>query len=147
MLTDQIQEELKTAQLARDETKVSTIRLLLAEVKNSEIAKGHELSDEEILEVVTREAKKRKEAAVGFRSGNREDSALKEEAELQILQGYLPAQMSDEELTKIVDEVITEVGAKTLADMGKVIGGVMSKVKGSADGGRVSNIAKQKLNG
>ncbi len=141
----QIQADLKQAQLARDEVKVSTLRLLLSEIKNAQISKGSELGEEEIIAVIMREAKKRKEAAVGFRSGGREEQAVKEEAELKILEGYLPAQISDKELTALVEQVITEVGAVSLADMGKVMGVVMSKVGGKADGGRVSNLVKEKL--
>ena len=146
---DKLQEDLKEAQLARDEVKVSTLRLLLSEIKNAEIAKGGPsaggLSDEDVVSVIQKEVKKRKEAAAGFRSGGREDSALKEESELKILEGYLPAQMSNEELTKVVEDTITEVGVSSIQDMGKVIGAVMGKVKGQADGGVVSKIVKQRL--
>lgn len=144
-MLDELQADLKKAQLARQEIKVSTLRLLLSEIKNAEIAKNGELSDEDLILVVAREVKKRKEAAIGFRSGGREDSAKKEEAELAILESYLPAQLSNEELTKVVMETITEVGASSITDMGKVIGAVMSKVKGKADGGTVSAIVKAKL--
>lgn len=145
MLIDQLQDDLKNAQLNRDEVKVSTLRLLLSEIKNAEISKGNVLSDEDAVSVIQREAKKRKEAAEGFRSGNREESALKEEAELKILESYLPAQLSNEELTKIVEEAITELGATNMADMGKIIGSVMGKVRGKADGGTVSGLVKERL--
>ena len=145
MLTNQIQENLKQAQLARDEIKVSTLRLLLSEIKNAEIQKGGELSDEDTVSIVQRGAKKRKEAASGFRSGGREEQALKEEAELKILESYLPSQLSNEELTKLVQDSITEVGANSLQDLGKVMGVVMSKVAGRAEGGTVSNLVKEKL--
>ena len=145
MLLDQIQEELKQAQLNRDETKVSTMRLLLSEIKNTEISKGHQLADEEIVEVIGKEAKKRREGAAGFRFGNREELAQKEERELKILKGYLPAQLSDEELTKIVESSITELGATNIADMGKVMSTVMAKAKGQVDGNRVSGLVKEKL--
>lgn len=147
MLFQEIQETLKQAMLAKDEVKVSTLRLLVSEIRNSQISKGHELSDEELIEVIQKEAKKRKESIIGFRQGGREELALKEESELKILEGYLPAQMSDEELTNIVETTINEMGATGMADMGKVIGAVMGKVKGVADGGRVSQIVKEKLNG
>ncbi len=140
-----LQEDLKQAQLARDEIKVSTLRLLLSEIKNSEIAKGGQLIKEDLILVIQREVKKRKEAILAFRSGGREDSALKEEAELKILEGYLPAQLSNEELTKIVEQTITELGASSIADMGKVIGSVMGKAKGRIDGGSVSALVKEKL--
>lgn len=145
MLIDQIQIDLKNAQLSRDEVKVSTLRLLLSEIKNGEIAKGQPLSDEDIISIISREVKKRKEAAAGFRTGGREESSLKEEAESKVLESYLPAQMSNEELTKVVLEVITKEGANSLSDMGKVIGAVMGKVKGKAEGAQVSAIVKAKL--
>lgn len=142
---DKIQSDLKQAQLARDEMKVSTLRLLLAEIHNTEIQKGGEVTDEDILLVLSREAKKRKEAAIGFRTGNREDSAQKEEAELKILQSYLPAEMDQGELTKIIESTIAESGATSISDMGKVMGIVMGKVKGQASGETVSALVKEKL--
>lgn len=142
---NQIQSDLKNAQLARDEVKVSTLRLLLAEIHNTEIQKGGEITDDDVLLVLSREAKKRKEAATGFRIGNREESALKEEAELKILQEYLPAEMDLGELTGIVESTITEVGATSMSDMGKVMSVLMNKVKGQADGGVISALVKEKL--
>ncbi len=144
-MVDKLQQDLKDAQIARDETRVSTLRLLLSEVKNAEIAKGTDLLDEDIVSLVQKEVKKRKEAAVGFRSGGREEQAQKEEAEAKILQAYLPAQLSNEELTKIIEESITEVGAKSIQDMGRVIGVVMGKVRGQAEGGMISALVKEKL--
>lgn len=141
MLLDQIQTDLKNAQLNRDEVKVSTLRLLLSEIKNKEIAKGEALTEEDIVATVQREARKRKEAAEGFRAGDREESAVKEEAELKVLESYLPVQISNEELTKIVESTITELGVTGMADMGKVIGAVMGKVKGRAGGGAVSGLS------
>ena len=145
MLIDQLQEELKTAQLGKDELKVSTLRLLLSEVKNAEISQGHQLSDEEIVEVALREAKKRRESIISFRQGGREELAQKESTELKILESYLPPQASDEELTRVVEQAINELGASSIADMGKVIGAVIGKIKGQADGSRVSALVKQKL--
>lgn len=154
MLQDKLQEDLKQAQLDREEVKVSTLRLLLSEVKNAEIQKGGPLSDEDLITVIQREIKKRKEAAAGFRSGGREESARKEEKEAAILTAYLPQQLSTEELTNIIEESITELEAKGLINeagatgvqnMGKVIGLVMGKVKGRADGGTVSGLVKAKL--
>lgn len=148
-MVDKIQADLKQAQLSRDEIKVSTLRLLLSEIKNAEIAKGNPpaggLSDEDIVSVVQKEVKKRKEAAAGFRSGGREAAALKEEVEEKVLQGYLPVQLQLDELTKIVESTINELGATSISDMGKVIGAVMGKVRGQADGGSVSSIVKDRL--
>ena len=121
-MVDKLQQDLKDAQIARDETRVSTLRLLLSEVKNAEIAKGTDLLDEDIVSLVQ-----------------------KEEAEAKILQAYLPAQLSNEELTKIIEESITEVGAKSIQDMGRVIGVVMGKVRGQAEGGMISALVKEKL--
>ncbi|EKD84866.1 MAG: hypothetical protein ACD_38C00148G0015 [uncultured bacterium] len=145
MLLGTIQTDLKNAQLARDEVKVSALRMLLSEIHNMNIQKGGELSDAEVVSIVQREVKKRKEAAAGFRSGDREASAKKEEAELEVLMVYLPAQLSTEELTKIIVESINETGAVSISDMGKVIGSVMGKVAGRADGGTVSALVKEKL--
>lgn len=153
MLINNLQEDLKNAQLAKDEVKVSTLRLLLSEIHNHEILlrqssgqeEGGELVDADIVSVIQREVKKRKEAAEGFRSGGREEQAQKEEAELKVLQAYLPEELSTEELTGLVDQAITELGATQISDMGKVIGAVMGKVAGKADGGAVSSIVKEKL--
>lgn len=144
-LSDKIKEDLKNAQLERNEIKVSTLRLLLSALTYARVDGGSELDDEGILFVIQKEAKKRRESIESFRSGRREELAQKEETELKILEEYLPAQMSDEELTKIVEDTIKELGATSMQDMGKVIGAVMGKVKGLADGGRVSGIVKTKL--
>lgn len=144
-MLDKIQSDLKQAQLARDEIKVSTLRLLISEIKNAEIAKGGELSEQDIISAIQKEAKKRKEAIAAFRAGGREEAAVKEEAELKVLESYLPAQISNEELTKIVDGIINETGATSIQDMGKVMGVVMGKVKGQAEGTAVSNLVKERL--
>lgn len=144
MLLDQLQSDLKSSMLAKQEVKTSTLRMLISEIKNFQIQKG-ELNDQDIVSVVQKEAKKRKEAIQSFRSGGREEMAQKEKQELKILESYLPQQLPDEELTKIVDTVINEVGAKSMTDMGKVISQVMARVGQSADGGRVSQIVRQKL--
>lgn len=145
MLLDQVQLDLKNAQLARDEIKISTLRLLLSEIRNGEIAKGNQLTDEDVILIIQREVKKRKEAAAGFRQGEREESAQKEELEAKVLETYLPDQLSNEELTKLVDEAINEVGANSVQDMGKVMGVVMGKVGVRSDGGTVSALVKEKL--
>src|SRR5437763_1827407 len=118
MLADQIQADLKTAMLAKDETRVSDLRMLISELKYANIRKGEEggddrnaISDEDPIGVVQKELKKRKESVESFRSGNRPELAEKEETEAEILKAYLPEQMSDEELTKLVEEAITKTGA------------------------------------
>lgn len=146
-MVDKIRQDLKQAQLDGDEVKVSTLRLLISEIQNSQIKKGPEsvLTDEEIISIIQREIKNRKEAAEGFRKGGREDSAKKEEAEQKILEVYLPAQLTTGELTQIIETSINEIGATSMSDMGKVISLVMGKVKGRSDGGSVSAIVKEKL--
>ncbi|MDO8570990.1 MAG: GatB/YqeY domain-containing protein [Candidatus Daviesbacteria bacterium] len=149
MLLDKIHSDLKDAQLAKDEIKTSVLRMLISEIRYSEIKQREggksELSDEEIINVVQREVKKRKEASAGFRTGGREDSALKEEKEAEILVNYLPKQLSDAELEIIINEAISKTGASQISDMGKVIGMVMGKVAGQADGGRVSALVRKKF--
>lgn len=144
-MIDQLQNDLKNAQLSRDGVQVSTLRLLLSEIKNAQIAKGEKLSDEEIITLLQKEVKKRQQAASSFRSGKREDLALKEETEAKYLENYLPAKLQVEELTKIVLDIINEVGAKNMQDMGKVMAAVMVVVKGRAEGSMVSSLVKEKL--
>ncbi len=144
-MLEKLQEDLKQAMREKQEIKVSTLRILIAEIKNAEIAKGQLLVDSDILIVLQKEAKKRKEAASGFRAGGREQSAQVEEKELEVIEAYLPKQLSDEELTKMVEEAITELGASSLQDMGKVISLVMGKAAGKVEGARVSGMVKEKL--
>lgn len=146
-MQDRIQKDLKQAQLQRYEIKVSTLRLLLSEIHNLEIQKNGEISDADLVQVIQREVKKRKEAADSFRTGGREEAALKEEAEGKILETYLPAQVSTEELTQVVEQTIKEVGAVSVADMGRVMSAVMGKVASKADGGAVSALVREKLAG
>lgn len=144
MILTKIQDDLKSAQLERQDLKVSTLRLLLSEIHNLEIIQKT-ISDQDVTSVIQKEAKKRKEAIEAFRKGGREESAQKEEAELKLLEEYLPAPLSNEELTQIVDQVINEIGATSVNDLGKVIGAVMAKVVGRADGSTVSALVKEKL--
>lgn len=144
-MLETLAQQLKTAMLSKDAVRVATLRLLISEIRNVQIAKGHDLSDEEALEVVAKEAKKRRESVTSFRAAGREELASAEEAELKILEEYLPAQMSDEELTNLVKRAITETGATTVADLGKVIGNVMGHAKGMVSGDRVAAIAKAEL--
>lgn len=142
---DQLQADLKQAQLNRDEVKVSVLRMLLSELKYVQINSGQDLTDADVTTQIQKELKKRREAVEGFLKGGREELADKEKQEATVLEAYLPAQLSDEELTKIVDETISETGASTIADMGKVISSVMAKVSGQAEGARVSLLVKQQL--
>lgn len=130
---------------AKQEVEVSTLRFVISKIDNARIAKGGELTDDEVLVEIAKEAKRHKESIEAFRSAGREELAQKEESELKVLSLYLPEEMSKEEIGKFVDEAIAEAGAQTVSDMGKVMSKVMEKVKGKADGGTVSAIVKEKL--
>ena len=140
-----IQLDLVESLKQKEEVKTSTLRLVISEVNNAKIKKGKDLEDEEILEVIKKEAKKRQESIAAFKQGERADLAEKEEKELAFLKTYLPETISDEELLKIVDSQIAEVGARDMKDLGKVMSAVLSKVKGRAEGSAVASIVKSKL--
>ncbi|WP_457640598.1 GatB/YqeY domain-containing protein [Persephonella sp.] len=144
-LLNKLQEEMKTAMKSGDKEKLSTIRMLISEIKKVQIDQKKELTDEEIITVIQRYAKQRKEAIQQYKNAGREDLAEKEKKELEIVQQFLPQPLSEEEIEKIVDEVIKEVNASSMKDMGKVMKAVMEKVKGRADGSVVSSIVKKKL--
>ncbi len=145
-MEQKLREDLKSAMISKDEVKVSTLRLLLSELTYAKVAKKVEtLSDEDIISVIQKAVKQRKESITSYKAGDREDLAVKEEAELAILETYLPEQISDEELTKIVDESITKTGASSMGDMGKVIGMVMGQVGQKVEGARVSSLVKERL--
>lgn len=148
MLKDTIQEELKSAMLAKDENKLSTVRMLKSALQYFEIQKGgagYEATDEDVLEVVGREIKKRKESIEMFEKGGRQELADKEKGELQILESYLPEQLSEGDVRSLVDKAITETHASQISDMGKVMGYLSPKIKGKADGGFVSGLVREKL--
>jgi len=145
LIADSITKLIAEAMKARDEIRLSTLRLLSSALNYEFIAKQHKLNEEEELNVVRREAKKRKDAIEAYEKAGAQDRADKEKEELAILEKFLPAQLPDEELNKIVDEAISQTGAKTMADMGKAIGAVMVKAAGRVDGGRVSALIKARL--
>ena len=146
-LKDRIADDMRAAMKERDQVRVSTLRMLMAAVKNAEVqgAQARELSDAEVLDVVGREAKRRKEAIEAYSGAGRTDLVDKETAELGVLQGYLPEALSDEELARLVDEAIADTGASTPRQMGDVMKVLMPKVRGRADGAAVSAMVKQKL--
>ncbi len=146
-LQDQIKKDLITSLKAKEENRVSVLRMLQSAIKNKEIElkKREGLSDEEIGQVVASEAKKRNDSIESFKSGGRDELAAKEEKELEILKNYMPEQMSEEEVGKIVGKVIADTRAASAADFGKVMGKVMAELKGKADGNLVSKLVKEKL--
>lgn len=145
MITDTITQKIGEALKAHDEIRLSTLRLLSSAFNYEFIAKQHKLSEDEELVVVRREAKKRKEAIEAYEKAGYRDRAEKEAKELAILQEYLPPEISEDEIAKLVDEAITETGALTIKDMGKVIGLVKAKTKGAADGVKIAELVRSKL--
>jgi uncharacterized protein YqeY len=144
-LTTRIESELKEARLARDDDRRDALSLLLNALRSSEKELQRTLSDEEELQVLQRERKKRIEAAEAFREGGREEQAEDEEFELEVLEEFMPEPLSEEEIEEIIDDVISEVGATSIRDMGRVMVGVMHQVSGRADGSAVSQLVKEKL--
>jgi len=172
-LKEKIQENLKIALKQKREIEVSVLRMLSAAILNKEKEKRYKLSkekpeieieelkkesplykelekessltDEEVIEVISSEIKKRKESILAFEKGERKDLVEKEKKELEVLKNYLPEQLSETELKKLVKETIEKVGAKDMKDIGKVMGELMPKVKGRAEGSQVSNIVRELL--
>ena len=163
MLKEKILQNLNTALKEKKELGLSVLRMLSAAINNREtekrtklwkekpdlssqaLKKESKLTDEEVAEVVSAEAKKRKESIEGFQKGNRQELAEKEKKELEILEKYLPEQLSQEQIKKLVQEAISKVGAKEMRNMGKVMQELMPKVKGKADGVLVSKVVKESL--
>jgi len=144
-LIAQMEEELKQARLARNDVRRDALSLLLSSLRSAEKELQRPLSDDEELQVLQRERKRRHEAAEAFRSGGREEQAAGEEQELAVLEEFMPAPLSEEELEEIIDDAIAEVGATSLNDLGRVMADVMPQVAGRADGSQVSQLVREKL--
>src|SRR5216117_3057283 len=144
-LIDTMETELKEAMLEHDNERRDALRLLLASLRSAEKELQRPLSDDEELQVLQRERKRRAEAAEAFRAGGREEQAAKEERELEVLGEFMPEPLSEEELEEIIDDVIAEVGATSLRQLGRVMADVMPQVAGRADGSVVSQLVKEKL--
>ena len=141
----EIEEEIKEAMMARDAERRDALRLIVNALKNSEKELQRPLSEDEERQVLQRERKKRVEAAEAFRSGGREAQAESEERELAVLEEFMPPPLSEEEIEDIVDDAIAEVGATSMADLGRVMADVMPQTAGRADGSVVSQIVREKL--
>ena len=135
------------AMKAKEETKLGALRLLKAAIMKFEVsgASKKEASDEEVLQIIGKEVKQRKDSIEAYKKGGRENLAQQEEEEMKILQAYLPEQMSEEEVKKVVQAVIKQIGAPSAADMGKVMGVASKQLAGLADGKTISNIVKELL--
>ena len=144
-LIGQLEEELREAMRGRDDERRDALRLILSNLRSAEKELQRPLSEQEELQVLQRERKKRVEAAEAFRSGGRDDQAEKEERELAVLEEFMPAPLSQDELEDIVDDVIAEVGATSIRDLGRVMADVMPQVAGRADGSMVSQLVREKL--
>jgi uncharacterized protein len=144
-LIEEIEDELKDAMKARDADRRDALRLILNSLKSSQKELQRPLSEEEELQVLQRERKRRVEAADAFRTGGREEQAAAEERELEVLEEFMPEPLSEDEIDEIVDDVIAEVGATSMADLGRVMADVMPQIAGRADGSQVSQIVREKL--
>jgi uncharacterized protein len=146
-LKERLRTDLSVALRARDQVRLRTLRSALTAITNEEVSGkvARELSDDEVLKVLTREARKRREAADAFGSAGREDQAAAERAEGEVLASYLPAQLGDDELGDLVAEVITQTGATGMSSMGLVMKAVTPRVAGRAEGGRVAAEVRKRL--
>jgi hypothetical protein len=148
-LKTKILDDLKSAMKAGDSVKRDTLRMLDSMVKNVEIEKKKReegLSDDEVREVIARAIKQRKDSLAQYEAGGRADLVEKEKGEIEILSVYMPAQLGDDEIRKVVKEAISESGATSIAEIGKVMGPIMAKLKGQADGQVVRKIVEEELN-
>lgn len=144
-LIGQLESDVKDAMRAREQERVDALRLILASLRSAEKELQRPLSDQEELQVLQRERKRRAEAAEAFRAGGRDEQAAKEERELAVIEGFMPEPIGEEELERIVDDAIAETGATSIRDLGRVMADVMPQVSGRTDGSEVSRLVREKL--
>ena len=144
-ILQKLTEDMKSAMKAKEVAKLRTIRLLISDIKKQKIDSGEELTEEQEITILLSAAKKRKEAVEVYQSTDRADLLEKEQQELEIINHYLPAQMSDQEIENEIAAIIDSVGADGVKDLGKVMGEAMKKLKGKADGKKVQQIVRNKL--
>jgi len=148
MTKQQLQDELKQAMLAQDEMKKSVLRMMLSALNYAEINKGgtgYTATEEDVMAVIQKEAKQHRDSIEQFKAANRPELVEKEEKELEIIKKYMPEEMGEDEIRKLVVDAISKSGATSASDMGKVMGVLMPQVKGKADGGLVSKIVREEL--
>lgn len=155
MFKKDLQEELKQSMLARNELKTSVLRMLLSTINYLEIQKavpagrqggaGYEATEEDVMTSIQKEAKQRRDSIEEFEKAGRQELADKEQKELELLQKYLPEQLSEDEIKKLVEKAISQTSASSISDMGKLMGALMPKIKGRADGNLVNKIVREKL--
>ncbi len=142
-LEERLANDMKAALKGREEIRLSAIRMLRAAIKNKEIELGHALSDEEVLRAIQTMVKQRKDSIEAFKQGGRPDLVERETQEMTVLEGYLPPPLSEEEIERVVREVITATGAKTAKDIGMVMKEAMKRLGGAADGKRVNEVVRR----
>ena len=144
-LQDDLLNDMKAAMKNKNKEKVAVIRMARAAIKDAAINERKDLSDDEVIEVLSKLVKQNKESLAGFEKAERPEQVAQLKREIEILKEYLPEQLSAEELEEVVDETIVEVGAEDMSDMGQVMGAIMPKIKGKADGSEVNQLVREKL--
>lgn len=144
-MKNRILEDLKLAMKAQDKEKLSVIRMVKGAIQMEELNKKHELADDEVIGIISKQIKSRKEAIVEFEKANRDDLVEQNKREIEILNTYMPKQLSDEEVNRIIDEAFAKINPTSERDMGKIIGSISPLLKGKADMGNVSKIVKERL--
>lgn len=144
-LLSRLNDDMKTAMKAKDKESLQVIRMIKSSIQNEQIEEGHDLTEEEELTVLSREMKQRRDSLHEFEEAGRDDLAEKVKSEIVIVEKYMPEQLSDEEIRQLVQEAITQTGASSMKEFGKVMGAIIPKVKGKADGNQVNAIVKELL--
>lgn len=144
-LNEKLLDDMKNAMKSKDKQRLSVIKMARAAIKNVEIDKRKDLEDSEVVEVLAKEVKQRRDSIVEYEKAGKDDTVVDLNKEIDILSVYLPEQLSTEEIEKIVNKTINELDASSMADMGKVMGAIMPKVKGRTDGNIVNSIVREKL--
>ncbi len=146
MLSERIKEDMKSAMRAKDKVRLGAIRMILSAFKQYEVDEQAPVTDEVALKLLDKMLKQRRDSVAQYEQAGREDLAEKERAEMAVIQSYLPAPLSPEELTRLIEAAISETGAETVRDMGRVMNALRPKIQGRADMGQVGQLVKQKLN-
>ena len=145
-LRDKLMDDLKQSMKNKEQIRKSVVILIRSAIKQKEVDERVEVSEEDVLAIISKQMKQRKDALEEFKKAQREDLILQTEQEIEILTQYLPKQLTDDELESIIQEIINQIGASTMKDMGKIMGLATPKVQGRADGRRINEIAKKFLN-
>ncbi len=145
-MREKILEDLKSAMKAQDKEKLSVVRMVKGAIQMEELNKKHQLSDDEVISIIAKQIKSRKEAIIEFEKANRTDLINQNQKEIEILNTYMPKQLSEEEIIKVIDEAFSKINPTSERDMGKIIGSISPILKGKADMSLVSKMVKEKLN-